>query len=144
MTSLVGYLYNPDGQTTGRALLCFDGRSADAQMAIRADIAAVAPWRSVRPRLVLAGPAFSAGEAPVLSDLDGKAHGAYRLEGQPALVLVRPDGHIAFRSSAADVKHLTAYCTRVFGKAAESRDVTEFGSLGSYTTDASLSEVSQA
>ncbi|MBB2964756.1 hypothetical protein [Methylobacterium sp. R2-1] len=117
VTSLFPYLYNPDGHTTGWALLCFDGRSADAQLPLRAAIEAVAPWRTVRPRLVLAGPVFVAGEAPVLSDLDGKAHGAYGLEGQPALVLVRPDGHIAFRGSADHTEQLTAYCVRVFGDA---------------------------
>ena len=115
VTSLFPYLYNPDGHTTGWALLCFDGRTTNAQGSLLAAIEAVASWRAVRPRLVLAGPTFVAGEAPVLSDLDGKAHGAYGLEGQPALVLVRPDGHIAFRGLAEHAKELTAYCSRVFG-----------------------------
>ena len=120
VTSLFSYLYNPDSQTTGWALLCFDGRTDHALEPLRAAIEAVAPWRTVRPRLVLAGPLFGAGEAPVLSDLDGKAHGAYGLEGQPALVLVRPDGHVAFRGAAEHVEQLTAYCTQVFGGAAAS------------------------
>ncbi|KQO76389.1 FAD-dependent monooxygenase [Methylobacterium sp. Leaf88] len=113
-TSLFAYLYNPDGRTTGWALLCFDGRSPEAEPSLRAAIEAVAPWGCVRPRLVLAGPAIDAGEVPMLSDLDGKAHGAYGLEGQPSIVLVRPDGHIAYRDAADRPERLAAYCRRVF------------------------------
>ncbi|WP_298957615.1 FAD-dependent monooxygenase [uncultured Methylobacterium sp.] len=117
-TSLFPFLYNPDGRTTGWALLCFDGRSPGAGASLRAAIEAVAPWDWVRPRLVLAGPRLDAGDVPVLSDLDGKAHGAYGLEGQPALVLVRPDGHVAFRDAADRPERLTAYCRRVFAAGA--------------------------
>ncbi|SDA34014.1 3-(3-hydroxy-phenyl)propionate hydroxylase [Methylobacterium sp. UNC378MF] len=113
-SSLFPFLYNPDGVTTGWALLCFDGRSPEAGASLRVAIMAVAPWGWVRPRLVLAGPAIEVGEVPVLSDLDGKAHGAYGLEGQPALVLVRPDGHIAYRDAADRPERLAAYCRRVF------------------------------
>jgi 3-(3-hydroxy-phenyl)propionate hydroxylase len=114
-TSLFPFLYNPDGRTTGWALLCFDGRSADAGGSLRAAIEAVAPWGNVRPRLVLAGPSLEVGGVPRLSDLDGKAHGAYGLEGQPAVILVRPDGHIAFRDTADRQDRLAAYCRRIFG-----------------------------
>ncbi|UHC15691.1 FAD-dependent monooxygenase [Methylobacterium currus] len=114
-TSLFRLLTNPDGVTTGWTLLCFDGRSATSSPSLRAAIEAVAPWRCVRPRLVLAGPSIEAGTVPVLSDLDGKAHGAYGLEGQPAVLLVRPDGHIAFRDAADRPDRLDAYCRRVFG-----------------------------
>ncbi|MFG5120630.1 FAD-dependent monooxygenase [Methylorubrum sp. POS3] len=120
-TSLFPFLYNPDERTTGWALLCFDGRSPEAGASLRAAIAAVAPWDSVRPRLVLAGPVVEAAGTPVLSDLDGKAHGAYGLDGQPALVLVRPDGHIAFRDTAEAPDRLAAYCRRVFSDEAEAR-----------------------
>lgn len=114
-TSLFPFLYNPDGWTTGWALLCFDGRSADAGGSLRAAIEAVAPWGNVRPRLVLAGPSLEVEDVPRLSDLDGKAHGAYGLEGQPAVILVRPDGHIAFRDTADRHDRLAAYCHRIFG-----------------------------
>ncbi len=113
-TSLFPFIYNPDGVTTGWTLLCFDGRSTEAGASLRAAIEAVAPWGWVRPRLVLAGPVTEAGGVPVLSDLDGKAHGAYGLEGQSALVLVRPDGHIAYRGGADRPERLTAYCRRTF------------------------------
>ncbi|SFM22836.1 FAD-dependent monooxygenase [Methylobacterium pseudosasicola] len=118
-TSLFPFIYNPDGVTTGWALLCFDGRSPEAGASLRAVIEAVAPWGWVRPRLVLAGPAFEAGGAPVLSDLDGKAHGAYGLEGQPSSVLVRPDGHIAYRDAADRPERLAAYCRRIFASASK-------------------------
>ena len=114
-TTLFPFIYNPDGRTTGWALLCFDGRSPKAQTALLDAIQAAAPWTCVRPRLVLAGPLFINGGAPVLSDLDGKAHGAYGLEGEAALVLVRPDGHVAFRGAVDRPDRLAAYCRKVFG-----------------------------
>lgn len=69
------------------------------------------------PRLLLAGPMVGGGDVPVLSDMDGKAHGAYGLEGRPALAMVNPDGHLAFRADAERVDQLTAYCRKVFGSA---------------------------
>lgn len=114
-TSLFPFLYNPDGHTTGWALLCFDGRSPEAGASLPDAIDAVASWPWVRPRLVLAGPTVDGSDVPVLSDMDGKAHGAYGLEGRPALVLVRPDGHIAFRGDADRVDRLVAYCRKAFG-----------------------------
>ena len=116
-TSLFPFLYNSDGRTTGWALLCFDGRSPKARPALLDAIQAVAPWTNVRPRLVLAGPLFVAADVPVLSDLDGKAHGTYGLEGEAALVLIRPDGHIAFRDAADRSDRLAAYCRKVFDAA---------------------------
>lgn len=116
-TRLFPFLYNPDGWTTGWALLCFDGRSPEAAPALLEAVRAVAPWPWLRPRLVLAGPLIAAAEVPVLSDLDGRAHGAYGLEGRPALVLVRPDGHIAFRSGADRTDRLIAYCRALFDAA---------------------------
>ncbi|MFB0489954.1 3-(3-hydroxy-phenyl)propionate hydroxylase [Methylobacterium sp. OAE515] len=114
-TSLFPFLYNPDGHTTGWSLLCFDGRSSDAGASLLDAADAVTPWPWVRPRLVLAGPPVDDADVPVLSDMDGKAHGAYGLEGRPALVLVRPDGHIAFRGDADRTDRLVAYCRRAFG-----------------------------
>lgn len=114
-TSLFRFLANPDGWTTGWALLCFDGRSVEAHPALRDALRAVTPWPWIRPRLVLAGPMLDGAEVPVLSDLDGRAHGAYGVEGRPALVLVRPDGHIAFRSGGEAGETLAAYARRVFG-----------------------------
>jgi len=50
--------------------------------------------------LAAPGSKVDAGEATVLSDLDAQAHAAYALDGILALILVRPDGHIAFRGPA--------------------------------------------
>ena len=119
--SLFASIYNPDGQTYGWSLLAFDGRQAEAMPLLVAAIAEVAGWPWVHPRLVLAAPlATPAAASPTtrLADYDGHAHKAYRLEDQPALVLVRPDGHLAFRGPADQPELLRQYCVRVFGDAA--------------------------
>lgn len=117
-TSLFRHIYNPDGRSWGWSLLAFDGRRDDAAPRLVAALAEVAPWDWVRPRLVLAGPLVPRAEArgaAILSDLDLRAHTAYALDGIPALVLVRPDGHVAFRGPADRPELLKAYCERVFG-----------------------------
>ena len=119
-TSLFPYIYNADGKTWGWSLLAFDGGKEDTTTRLVSALAEVARWDWVRPRLVLAGPLVpksEAGDAPVLSDLDGRAHGVYGLAGIPALILVRPDGHIAFRGPAEKPELLKAYCKKVFGEA---------------------------
>lgn len=119
--SLFASLYNPDGQTYGWSLLAFDGQRADAVSHLIAAIAEVTGWPWVRPRLVLGaplGPELAAGLTACLTDHDGHAHRAYHLAGQPALVLVRPDGHLAFRGAADQPQLLRQYCARVFGTAA--------------------------
>ncbi len=116
-TTLHAHATNPDGRTWGWTLLAFDGRKPGAGPALLAAVAEVAPWDWVRPRLVVAGPVtpdLAASPVVKLSDLDGRAHGAYSLEGIPALVLVRPDGHIAFRAPADRADLLKGYCEKVF------------------------------
>ena len=116
-TRLFDHLYNPDGWTCGWALLAFDGRDKTALPALQQAIVAVQAWPWVRPRLVLgaATPKDDEG-ALLLNDLDGVAHAAYGLAGQPpALVLVRPDGHIAWRGQAHKPQALADYCAKVFG-----------------------------
>ncbi len=116
-TSLFAHIYNPDGRSWGWSLLVFDGRQDDAAPHLVTALAEVAPWDWVRPRLVLAGPLVpraEAGDAAILSDLDLRAHTAYALDGIPALVLIRPDGHVAFRGPANRPDLLRAYCERVF------------------------------
>ena len=115
--SLFSFIYNPDGRSWGWALLLFDGREAEARPNLLAAAKAAAPWEFVRPRLVLAAPADPAfGEGPaVLSDFDEAAHAAFGLSGLPALVLVRPDGHIAFRGPASRPELLEAYCRKFLG-----------------------------
>lgn len=49
----------------------------------------------------------------VLLDLDEAAHDAYGLREQAALVLVRPDGHIALRGPADRPDLLEQFCRRV-------------------------------
>lgn len=119
-TTLFEHLYNPDGWTCGWALLGFDGRSRQALPLLRTALAQVQAWPWVRARWVLAVATPGPEDATPLSDLDGAAHAAYGIpqEGVAALVLVRPDGHIALRASADQPALLAAYCRRVFGPAA--------------------------
>lgn len=121
--TLFRHLYNPDGQSYGWSLLAFDGREADALPRLLAAAAEVAGWPFVRPRLVLAAPLAPVAEASTathLADRDGHTHAAFGLEGLPALVLVRPDGHLAFRGPADKPELLRQYCEKVFGKAPDS------------------------
>lgn len=117
-TSLFPYVYNPDGHSYGWSLLAFDGGKREAAMKLVTALTEVAGWDWVRPRLVLAGPLIpkaEAGDATILSDLDARAHKVYALDGIPSLVLIRPDGHIAFRGPAEHPELLKAYCEKVFG-----------------------------
>ena len=117
-TTLFAHLYNPDGWSWGWSLLAFDGRDADAIDDLRIALAAAQAWEWVRPRLVLGAAIAEPDDALMLSDLDGIAHAAYGLGSTPALILVRPDGHIAFRGPADEPELLRAYCEKVFGPAA--------------------------
>lgn len=89
---------------TGWWLVALTGRGADAvdaeRLRARAEAACVnAPW--IRPLVVSS--ANDAAEAVL--DPEGLAHQRYGLSG-PGLVLVRPDGHIAFRSAGAGIDPL--------------------------------------
>ena len=116
---LFSQIYNPDGWSWGWSLLAFDGREAKAAPELLAALGQVAGWEWVRPRLILAAPdaQLAATSVPQLSDLDGAAHSAYGLDGSPALVLVRPDGHIAFRGAANAPEKLVKFCEKAFGPA---------------------------
>lgn len=114
-TTLFAHLYNADGRSWGWSLLAFDGRRAESAADLRIAVTAVQGWNWVRPRLVLGAASAELDGVPVLSDLDGLAHAAYGVDGTPALILVRPDGHIAFRGPANEPELLRSYCGRVFG-----------------------------
>jgi 2-polyprenyl-6-methoxyphenol hydroxylase-like FAD-dependent oxidoreductase len=114
-TTLFAHLYNPDGLTLGWSLLAFDGRQADALPTLRQAFTKVEGWEWVRPRLVLGAAKAGVDDATALYDLDGEAHAAYGTGNTGTLVLVRPDGHIAFRGSADRPDTLHAYCLKVFG-----------------------------
>ena len=114
-TTLFAHVYNPDGWSWGWALLAFDGRQAEALPILKRAFVEVACWSWIRPRLIL-GAAIAREKDPiVLSDLDGEAHAAYGIGADAALILVRPDGHIAFRGQAHQPDMLRAYCMKVFG-----------------------------
>jgi 3-(3-hydroxy-phenyl)propionate hydroxylase len=115
--TLFSQIYNPDGHSWGWSLLAFDGGQASTHPSLVATLAVALPeW--VRPRLVVADPATptaSTAGVPRLFDLDLHAHAAYGLQGTPALVLVRPDGHIAFRGRADDADVLQRYLQNLTG-----------------------------
>ncbi|WP_127168570.1 FAD-dependent monooxygenase [Xanthomonas sp. BRIP62415] len=113
-TTLFAHLYNPDGWSWGWSLLAFDGRQPDAMPRLRLALAELDAWPWVRPRLILAAAVPQPDDATALSDLDGAAHAAYGIADTSALILVRPDGHIAFRGRADAPELLRAYCERIF------------------------------
>lgn len=113
-TTLFAHLYNPDGWSWGWSLLAFDGRQPDAMPRLRLALAELDTWPWVRPRLILAAAVPQPDDATALSDLDGAAHAAYGIADTSALILVRPDGHIAFRGRADAPELLRAYCERIF------------------------------
>ena len=119
--TLFPILYNEEGRSWGWNLLAFDGRDPEALDSLRSAVASLAHWSFVRPTLVVGAPASMTAEAAArdsLSDLDGAAHAVYGLNGTPALVLVRPDGHIAFRGPASKPDALLRYCEKVFAQPA--------------------------
>ena len=116
-TTLFPLLYNAQGQSWGWNLLAFDGRDPEAEPLLRQASAKIASYPFIRSTLIVSAPEAMACEAAApdsLSDLDGQAHRAYGLDGTPALVLVRPDGHIGFRGPADRPDALRTYCERVF------------------------------
>ena len=64
-------------------------------------------------KLVLGAAVAGRDDTTTLYDLDGEAHAAYGIGDAAALVLVRPDGHIAFRGPADRPDLLCAYCAKV-------------------------------
>ncbi len=110
-------IYNEGAASWTWTLLAFDGREAEAIPALRAALADASAWSFVRSRLIVSAPSAMQDEAAAedsLSDLDAVAHAAYGLDGTPALVLIRPDGHIALRAPSDRADRLKSYCERVF------------------------------
>ena len=115
--TLFPLIYNAEGRSWGWNLMAFAGRDAQAEALLREAAAKVAPWTFVRTTLIVSAPEAMVSEAAArdsLSDLDGAAHAAFGLTGIPALILIRPDGHIAFRGPASRPELLQRYCERVF------------------------------
>ncbi|MEA3536995.1 FAD-dependent monooxygenase [Rhizobium sp. CC-YZS058] len=70
----------------------------------------------ISPTIVVADPdACGHHGAETVFDLDGLVHEAFGLAGQSAVVLVRPDGHIAFRCPAKSYTLLAAYLAKISG-----------------------------
>lgn len=114
-TTMFQHIYNPSGHTWGWSLLAFDGRNQKSRPDLERAVAAASHFDWVHAHLVLSEPKHDeeSGGALRLFDLDGEAHGAYGLVGTPALVLIRPDGHIALRAPADADQLLQRYCARL-------------------------------
>ncbi|MFP5077888.1 FAD-dependent monooxygenase [Rhizobium sp. YIM 134829] len=116
-TTLFAEIDNPDGWTTGWALLLFDAGKAEAAETLEGAALAARDWPWLRPRLLLSAAPLSPTILS-LSDFDGLAHAAYGISARPSMVLVRPDGHIAFRAPADRPDLLSDYCRTILGAAA--------------------------
>ncbi|TXN00174.1 FAD-binding monooxygenase [Methylobacterium sp. WL64] len=94
-------------------LLLFDGGRDDTGHAVTSAADVLASWPQVALRPVLAAPRTGGSVvAPgSLLDIDRFAHQAYGLE-HPTLVLVRPDGYVAFRGAATEGARLGDYLRR--------------------------------
>lgn len=117
-TTLFDEIYHPDSCTWVWTLLAFDGGRASThdQLLAAATRASAQGW--IRPRLVVgdqAAAAHSPATVARLFALDRHAHTAYGLQDTPALVLIRPDGHIAFRGTAKDTDDLQRYLRHLTG-----------------------------
>ena len=94
-------------------LLLFDGGRGDVGYAVTSVADVLASWPQVALRPVLAAPCVGGSVVTPESffDLDRFAHQAYGLE-RPTLVLVRPDGYVAFRGADTEGARLGDYLRR--------------------------------
>ena len=125
-TTLFEQIYNPDGLSWGWRLLAFDGADRTSHTGLMKGLERVSHFPFIKPQMVIADvrtPKDNGEQHSQLYDFDELGHRAYDLAGTPALVLIRPDGHIAFRAPADLSKHLEAYCSRIFTGPGEGRQV---------------------
>lgn len=117
--TLFDLVYNPDGRSWGWRLLLLDGGDRKARPLLRAVEVSLRAYDWIRPVCVFADPGADTDldEAGDTFDLDGVAHDALGLLGLPAVVLIRPDGHIAFRCSVNSVEALQHFVDRITASA---------------------------
>lgn len=94
-------------------LLLFDGGREDIGHAVTSVADVLASWPQVALRPVLAAPRVGGSMVTPesLFDIDRFAHQAYGIK-RPMLVLVRPDGYVAFRGAATEGARLGDYFRR--------------------------------
>ncbi|WP_207896963.1 FAD-dependent monooxygenase [Sphingomonas sp. PP-CC-3G-468] len=116
-TTLFDNIYNPDGRSWGWRLLLIDGQDRASHPDLRDAAKSVSAFEWVRPMLLTGDPTSDPDATlPIAHDLDGLAHEAFGLMGRAALMLIRPDGHIAFRGAADQGEALLAYLTKIAGQ----------------------------
>jgi len=113
--TLFDFIYNPNGHSWGWRLLLLDGGDRGSQAALKgaADLIADVAW--VHPLLVIADVTTSSSSSGIdaIHDLDGTVHDAFGMATKAAIVLIRPDGHIAFRAPGDAGQALKDYVHRV-------------------------------
>lgn len=98
-------------------LLCGPGWPADSQLRLLSELGRLSPWLSVHR--VSAGARLAAAGHGIIQDVSGLAFERLGLsERRPALLLVRPDGHIGFRSDGTDPDGAVEYLNRLTSPAA--------------------------
>ncbi len=98
-------------------LLCGQGWAADAQLRIHDALGHLAPWLSVQRLNV--GSRLAAADPNVIQDVSGLAFERLGLSvRRPEILVVRPDGHIGFRSRGTDITGAAEYLDRLTTPAA--------------------------
>lgn len=93
-------------------LLCGRGWPADTQLRLHNALGRLAPWLSVQRLNV--GSRLAAANPNEIQDVSGLAFERLGLSvRRPELLVVRPDGHIGFRSSGTDIAGAVDYLNRI-------------------------------
>lgn len=93
-------------------LLCGRGWPADTQLRLHSALGRLSPWLSVQRLNV--GSRLAAASSNEIQDISGQAFERLGLSvRRPELLVVRPDGHIGFRSSGIDTSGAVDYLTRI-------------------------------
>ena len=98
-------------------LLCGPGWPADTQLQLHNTLGRLSPWLSVQR--LNAGSRLAASNPNEIQDIHGHAFERLGLSARrPALLVVRPDGHIGFRSQGTDLTGAVEYLQRLTTPAA--------------------------
>ena len=101
-------------------LLCGPGWPADTQLRIHDALGRLSPWLSVQ-RLTV-GSRLAAADPSEIQDVSGLAFERLGLSvRRPEILVVRPDGHIGFRSQGTDITGAVEYLNRLTTSAAASQ-----------------------
>ena len=98
-------------------LLCGPGWPADTQLRLHDALGRLSPWLSVQRLNV--GSRLAAADPSQIQDVSGLAFERLGLSvRRPEILVVRPDGHIGFRSQGTDITGVVEYLNRLTTSAA--------------------------